>query len=147
MEIIGYPNYLIYPDGKVWSNNVKRYLKPKTDRDGYREVNLVNVDGISMKKVHRLVGQHYIPNPENKPQIDHKNRTPSDNCVENLRWVTPEENQANTKEPCKYKNNTSGHKNISKKGDGYLYKKTKHKITHQRYFKTLEEAIEYKLLQ
>lgn len=45
--------------------------------------------------VHRLVALAFIPNPENKPEIDHKNRNRFDNNVENLRWVTHTENMRN----------------------------------------------------
>lgn len=48
-------------------------------------------------KVHRLVAECFIPNPEHKPQIDHINRDRSDNRVGNLRWVTQSENLRNTK--------------------------------------------------
>ena len=46
-------------------------------------------------KVHRLVAECYIPNPENKKEIDHINRNKLDNRVENLRWVTRSENNRN----------------------------------------------------
>lgn len=60
--------------------------------------------------VHRLVAQAFIPNPENKEEIDHINRNRFDNRVENLRWATRIENQNNplTKEH---------RKNIAKKGE------------------------------
>ena len=48
-------------------------------------------------RVHRLIAETFIPNPENKPHVDHINRNPADNRVENLRWVTRSENMRNTK--------------------------------------------------
>jgi len=46
--------------------------------------------------VHRLVAETFIPNPENKPTVDHINRDPSDNSVKNLRWATYKEQWRNT---------------------------------------------------
>jgi hypothetical protein len=145
MEVVGYPNYLIYPDGRIVSKRRKgsneRILKNSDNGKGYHTVTLYK-DGTSKRfQVHRLVALHYIPNPDNKPCVDHINRVTTDNRVENLRWVTYIENSQNMSIS---KCNTSGHKNIYIYNNGYKYTKTIRGITHSKWLKTLEEAIEYK---
>lgn len=54
----------------------------------------VNVDG-KVKRVHRIIAELFIPNPENKREVDHINGNRMDNRVENLRWVTRQENADN----------------------------------------------------
>ena len=72
-----------------------RILNPKIDRDGYCIYNLCK-DGQSKSfRGHRLVADAFIPNPDNKPCIDHINCVRSDNRLENLRWVTHKENNNN----------------------------------------------------
>ena len=145
MEIIDYQNYLIYNDGKVQNKKTKRYLKPRTNNHGYLYVNLYKDKKRKTHKIHRLVGLHYIANPENKRSIDHINRIRTDNRVENLRWATDSENCQNT---IVSKNNKLGIKNIcyQKRDNVYKYEKVINKVKHYKYFKTLKEAEEYKKL-
>lgn len=62
---------------------------------GYKVVNLRKNNKYQMYTVHRLVAEAFIPNPENKPCIDHINTIRDDNRVDNLRWVTYSENNLN----------------------------------------------------
>lgn len=62
---------------------------------GYNTVSLCKNGVIKNQFVHRLVAMAFIDNPDNKPQIDHKNRNTKDNRVENLHWVTAHENAMN----------------------------------------------------
>ena len=113
MEVIGFSNYLIYPDGRVWSRprplSKGGFLKGRNNSTGYPMVQLSNDVGQKNHLIHRLVAVHYIPNLENKPNVDHINRDTSDFRVENLRWVTQLENCQNQGIS---KKNTSGIKNI-----------------------------------
>ena len=86
-------DYHIKPNGEVWAMRKKRcyLIEGWITNKGYRSytINGKTIDG------HRLVAEKYLPNPEGKPQVDHINRIRHDNRVENLRWVTREENCEN----------------------------------------------------
>lgn len=69
-----------------------RIRKLKVDRHGYECVALVKHGVRKDHLVHRLVAQAFIPNPENKPQVNHIDENPLNNCLYNLEWVTAAEN-------------------------------------------------------
>lgn len=70
-------------------------LKGGKDRKQYTQVTLSKNGKHTLAKVHRLVAQAFIPNPENKPMIDHIDGNRGNNSVKNLRWCTMKENANN----------------------------------------------------
>ena len=69
-------------------------MKPTYDKDGYLLCGMTGDDGKRYTmKVHRLVAQAFIPNPDNLPQVNHKDENKSNNNVENLEWITNRDNQ------------------------------------------------------
>ena len=96
MEIVGYEDYLIYDDGRVWSKIGKgRFLKPHVNNRDYLQVCLCNNGKRKFMRIHRLVALHYIENPKNKPEVDHWDNNKQNNNISNLRWATSSENQLN----------------------------------------------------
>ena len=66
----------------------ERILNHKIDKDGYHIVTLSKEGKTKCIGVHRLVAQAFLPNPDNLPQINHKNEDKSNNFVDNLEWCT-----------------------------------------------------------
>ena len=100
--------YAVTEDGRVWShprswfmtsptNTIEqirpgRFLKLCARKNGYFYVCLRKGNAKRACTVHRLVALTYIPNPENKPQVNHKDTNKLNNAVSNLEWATRKEN-------------------------------------------------------
>lgn len=87
-------NYKVSDKGEVVRIDRNYYLKFFKDKDGYLSCTLRNEDGTKTKyRVHRLIAMAFIPNPLNKPEVNHINSIRDDNRAENLEWVTRSENE------------------------------------------------------
>lgn len=91
MEIIEYP-YFVMTNGNIINQKTGKILKQQENSKGYKVVR-VEIDGKKKTyRVHREVAKAYIPNPNNLPQVNHKDGNKSNNNVENLEWVTNQSN-------------------------------------------------------
>lgn len=92
-EVKGYDYpYKVSNMGNVYSYRLNRNMKLQDSTWGYYRVSLVKNGKKQCVCVHKLVAEAFIPNPENKEQVNHKNGDRKDNRVENLEWVTRSEN-------------------------------------------------------
>lgn len=93
MAPLGFSRYDITVYGEVYSRVMFKYLVGNISFDGYYRVCVVNDQGHQRTEViSRLVAKMFIPNPENKPEVDHINGDKSNNSIYNLRWVHGWEN-------------------------------------------------------
>lgn len=92
VNIKGYDKYKVSVYGNVFSFHTSKLLKPSLDVNGYPRVNLSKDGKQTVIRIHRLVAEAFISNPENKPCINHKNGIKSDNRVVNLEGCTYSEN-------------------------------------------------------
>lgn len=92
-DIKGYEGlYQIDKNGNVYSFYKKRFLKPAPTNWGYLTVELFKNKKGKTYKIHRLVAEAYIPNPDNKRCVNHIDCNKQNNNVENLEWCTYSEN-------------------------------------------------------
>jgi len=92
--IKGYEDYSITDDGKVISYKMStpRIMKTWYQKSGYENIKLCKNNVTKHFLIHRLVAEAFIPNPNNLPQVNHKNKNRQDNRVENLEWCTALDN-------------------------------------------------------
>lgn len=88
-------SYYITEDGKCYNSHTGKYLKGQSNyKNKYISYNLTMPDGSKQRHyAHRLVARAFIPNPLNKKEVNHKDGNVLNNCVDNLEWATPRENQ------------------------------------------------------
>lgn len=97
-------------------------LKTETIVEGYQRIVLMK-DAIKKRYMcHRLVAQEFIPNPDNKPYVNHINGNKADNRAENLEWVTQSENELHSHSVL---GNTMKGKTCPKKVEAISYKGNK----------------------
>ena len=86
-KLNNYSNYRIFPDGRIYSEFINKFIIPTFDSGKYLQVTLVNDEGERKTiKVHRLVASAFIPNLDECREINHKDFNKENNSVSNLEW-------------------------------------------------------------
>lgn len=106
-------DYYISRKGKVYNLSTGIKIKPYKQR--YLSIVLIYKDGNRKRKyIHRLVALAFVPNPENKPQVNHIDGNKKNNYYLNLEWVTAKENTKHAIDKNLRKDNTGPNNNTSK---------------------------------
>ena len=138
VEIKGYPNYMINNFGEVFSKKTDRNLKPIFKR-GYVYVRLTNEDGAKHKSVHRIVYENFGKNWNPELSVDHIDNNRQNNCIENLRMATIQQQAFNRRVK---KNSKLQLKGVEQKSTNCF--RARITVDGQRetlgYFRTKEEA-------
>jgi DNA-binding transcriptional regulator YiaG len=91
--IKGFDKYMITKTGKVYSCYSKIFMKPHQNKDGYLKVIINNNNNKKVNKtIHRLLMENFVPNPENKKEVNHLDGNKQNNSLDNLEWLTRKEN-------------------------------------------------------
>ncbi len=151
-KIKDFPDYCVSTDGEVYSAKGEglRKLKQYPKTHGYLYVTLFRDGKRYYPRVHRLVAEAFIPNPDNLPEVNHKDEDKTNNFASNLEWCTSHDNKVYGSRREKVarkvsdpniprKNNTSGRKGVYKtpRNTWKVYFNRKYLGT----FKTFEAAV------
>ena len=129
-KVSEFPNYSISNQGRVRHDKRNHIRKIFIDKDGYEIVALQKNGKPITRRVHKLVALAFVPNPLNKPCVDHIDTNKLNNNADNLRWVTQRENCNN---PLTKLHKVEAGKKISKARKGIkLSEETKRKISEAR---------------
>ena len=136
--VVGYEGlYEVSNFGRVRSLRRNKILKLKNEVDGYIRVTLCNGGTEKLYQVHRLVAQAFIPNPDNLPQINHKDEVKSNNIVTNLEWCTVHYN--NTYGTRLQRVRETGLKNGTISGIDISERRKKYYQEHKEWFKNYKK--------
>ena len=87
-------DYIVSSDGRVYSTNDTgpswhhKEISQRVNSDGYMQITVGKTKNRSRYSVHRMVAEAFIPNPDDLPEVNHKDCDRTNNCVENLEWCT-----------------------------------------------------------
>ena len=130
----------------------EKILKPSDNGNGYLVLKVNTDNGKGKTKVfyvHRLVAEHFIPNPLNKKYVNHLDFNKYNNVCTNLEWCSQQENVIYSKERMRKpksfcKKSNTGEKYIRLKYGKYVFIFNNYKIKTSKYFNDLESAIVYR---